>query len=132
MSASDNPYAADFLERHFAEFFCYLVAPVLSVAFLFLLLAPKHRPTSRWVRSIFALLAIFGVVWSALGLLLLLYSEQFTRDTRVYLFQWKSHLSGIAMGLLISLILNPEFRKLCRPSSARAEDRSQHGDLTNR
>ena len=115
MSASDNPYAADFLEQHLTEFVCYLAAPILSIIVLFGLFAPKYRLASRWLRSIFVLLAIFGVMWSALGFLLLLYSEQFSRHTRAYLFQWKSHLSGIAMGLLISLILSPEFRQLARP-----------------
>jgi hypothetical protein len=133
VSASDNPYAADFLEQHFAEFVCYLVAPVLSVILLFLLLAPKHRPTSRWVRSVFFVFVIILPVQSALGFLLLLYSEHFSRHIREHLFEWKSQLNGIAIGLLISLFLSPEFWKLSRiPSLIRAGHRSQQADLTNR
>jgi ABC-type sugar transport system permease subunit len=133
VSASDNPYAADFLEQHFAEFVCYLVEAILPVILLFLLLAPKHRPSSRWVRSVFSVFVIILPVQSALGFLLLLYSEHFNRHTFEYLFQWKSQLNGIAMGLLISLFLSPEFRKLSRiPSLIRAGLRSPQGDLTKR
>ncbi|PYK19246.1 MAG: hypothetical protein DME55_05075 [Verrucomicrobia bacterium] len=107
MSASDNPYAADFLERHLLEFACYLVEPILSVILLFLLLASKYRHTSRWVRSVFLVFVIILPIQSALGFLLLLYSEHFSGHTREYLFQWKSQLNGIAIGLLISLFLSP-------------------------
>jgi hypothetical protein len=132
VSASDNPYAADFLERHFAEFVCYLVALALTVL-LFGLLAPKHRPTSRWLRGVFFVCAAVLPMWSAVGLLLLLYSEQFTRQTQNYLFHAQLLLQGTMIGLLISLFLNPEFRKLCRilPTSSRSVSPGQN-DLTNR
>jgi membrane associated rhomboid family serine protease len=109
------------------EIFSYSVMPILSIVFLFLTFAPKNRHASRWLRSITVILAVLGPIWSGLGFLLLFYSEHFTRNTRDYLFQWKSHLSGIAMGLLISLILSPEFRQL-----ARAGRRSEQQGLTNR
>lgn len=109
------------------EIFSYSAMPILSLAFLFSTFASKNRHTSRWLRTIAVLLAILGPIWSGLGFLLLFYSEHFTRHTRDYLFQWKSHLSGIAMGLLISLILSPEFRQLARPRR-----RSEPQGLTNR
>ncbi len=131
MSVSDNPYAADFLERHFTEFVCYLVALLLSVILLFGLLAPKYRPTSRWLRSVFLVCAVVLPMWSALGFLLLLYPEQFTRQTQNYLFHAQILLQGTMMGLLISLFLSPEFRKLCRipPTGSRGASSGQN-DLT--
>jgi membrane associated rhomboid family serine protease len=115
MSALGNADAANLVEEHLLEFVCYSAAPVLSLVFLFLTIAPKYRRhASRWVRRVVFVLAILGPIWSALGFLLLFDSEHLTRQTRDYLFQWKSHLGGIAMGLLISLILSPEFRKLSR------------------
>jgi ABC-type transport system involved in cytochrome c biogenesis permease subunit len=133
VSATDNPYAADFLERHFAEFACYLVALALSVILLFGLLAPKYRPTSRWLRGVFFVCAVVLPVWSALGFLLLLYPAQFTRQTQNYLFHRQLLLQGTLIGLLISLFLSPDFRKLCRlsPTSSRRASLGQK-DLTNR
>jgi ABC-type transport system involved in cytochrome c biogenesis permease subunit len=132
VSASDNPYAADFLERHFAEFVCYLVALVLPVVLLFLLLAPKHRPTSRWVRSVFFVFVIILPVQSALRFLLLLYPEQFTKQTQDYLFQWQLLLRGTMIGLLISLFLSPEFKIFRRPAASSRRASFEEEDLTNR
>ena len=92
----------------------YSFAPILSLVILFGLLAPKYRDTSRWLRGVFFVLAIIGPIWSALGFLLLFYSEHFTTQTRDYLFQWQSQLTGVSMGLLISLFLSPEFRQIAR------------------
>jgi membrane associated rhomboid family serine protease len=96
------------------EIFYYSGALILSLAFLFLAIGPKYRHTSRWLRSVVFVLAIVGPIWSALGFLVLFESEHLTRNTHGYLYQWESHLSGIAFGLLISLFLSPEFRQLCR------------------
>jgi membrane associated rhomboid family serine protease len=95
----------------------YAAMPFLSLSFLFVAFAPKHRNTSRWLRGVCVLLAIIGPIWTALGFMLLFYSSHFTRHTRVSLGAWMSHLSGIAIGLLISLILSPEFREIARCSS---------------
>jgi hypothetical protein len=110
----DNAQTANLLEEHLAEFVCYSAAPILSLVFLFLVIAGKYRHRSRWFRSVNLVLAIIGPIWSALGFLLLFYSEHFTRHTRAYLFQWQSQLTGIAIGLLISLFLSPEFRRVSR------------------
>ena len=104
---------------------CYSAMPILSLAFLFLAFAPRYRRTSLWLRSVSLVLGIIGPIWSALGFLLLFYSSHFTRQSRVYLFHWKSHISGIAVGLMISLLLSTEFRQLARRDSPfRARPRS--------
>ena|SRR5436190_13359557 len=90
--------------------FCYSVAPILSLVIVFGMLAPKYRHLSRWLRSVFFVLAVLNPVWSTLGFLSLFYSEHFTRQGRHYLYHWKSQLTGIVIGLLISLFLSPEFR----------------------
>jgi membrane associated rhomboid family serine protease len=128
-----NIEAANLVEQHLTEFVCYSAAPSLSIVIVFGLLAPKYRHMSRWLRSIFVVLAITGPIWSALGFLLLFYSGHFTRQGRHYLFQWQSQLTGIAIGLLISLFLSPEFRKLSRiPSLFRRRASLGQEDLTNR
>jgi membrane associated rhomboid family serine protease len=109
------------------EIFFYSAMPILSLAFLFLTFASKNPRASRWLRNIAIILVILGPIWSGLGFLSLFYFEPFTRHTLDYLFQWKSHLGGIAIGLLTSLILSPEFRQL-----ARAGRRSEQQGLTNR
>jgi hypothetical protein len=63
----DNIEAANLVEQHLTEFACYSAAPILSIVIVFGLLAPKYRRMSRWLRSIFVVLAITGPIWSALG-----------------------------------------------------------------
>jgi hypothetical protein len=133
VSARGNPYAADFIERQFAEFVCYLVAQLLPIILLFLLFAPKYRPTFRWLRSVFFVCVVVLPIWSALGFLLLLYPEQFTGQTQNYLFHCQLLLQGTMIGLLISLFLSPEFGKLSRiPSRSSRRASSGQEDLTNR
>jgi ABC-type transport system involved in cytochrome c biogenesis permease subunit len=132
VSASDNPYAVDFIERHFTEFVCYLMALLLPIILLFLLLAPKHRPTSRWVRSVFFVCVVVLPIQGALGFLLLLYPEQFTRETQDYLLQWQLLLRGTMIGLLISLFLSPEFKIFRRPPTRPHRASFGEEDLTSR
>ena len=95
---------------------CYSFVALASVWFFFVAFGPKYRTASRWLRSVHFVLGIIGLIWSALGFLLLLYPTHFNRQTRFSLNQWKSHLSGIAVGLLISLLLSKEFWQLSRHS----------------
>lgn len=95
---------------------CYSVMPLLSLAFLFLAFAPKYRRSSFWLRSVSFVLSINGLISSALGLTLLLNASHLTRQIRLSLEHWRSHLGGIGLGLLISLILSPEFREIARRS----------------
>ena len=97
-------------------FIAYAVMPVTSLWFFFVAFRRKYRGTSQWIRSVNLILAIIGLIWSALGFLLLFYSSHLTSQTRSSLFQWKSHISGIAVGLLISLLLSSEFRQFARRS----------------
>jgi membrane associated rhomboid family serine protease len=97
-------------------FIAYAVMPVASLWFFFVAFRRKYRGTSQWIRSVNLFLAIIGLIWSALGFLLLFYSSHLTSQTRSSLFQWKSHISGIAVGLLISLLLSSEFRQFARRS----------------
>ncbi len=94
----------------------YSAMPLLSLPFLFLAFAPKYRRSSFWLRSVSFVLSINGLVWSALGLTLLLNASHLTRQVRLSLDHWRSHLGGIGLGLLISLILSPEFREIARRS----------------
>jgi len=95
----------------------YSVMPIASVWFFFVAFAPEYRSGSSWIRSVHFVLGIIGLVWSALGFLLVFYSSHFTRQTRFALSDWKSHIGGIAIGLLISLVLSSEFRQLASRSS---------------
>src|SRR5437867_11013255 len=94
----------------------YFVMPLLSLAFLFLTFAPKYRRTSVWLRSVSFILSINGLIWSALGFTLLLKASHLPRQIRLFMDHWMSHLGGIGLGLLISLILSPEFREIARRS----------------
>ena len=96
---------------------CDFAMPILSLAFLFLAFAPKYRRRSAWLRSVSLILGINGLVWSALAFTLLLYASHLTRHVRISLDLWMSHLGGIGLGLLISLILSPDFREMARRSS---------------
>jgi hypothetical protein len=90
--------------------------PLLSSAFLFLALAPKYRTASRWLRSVCLILGINGFLWTALGVTLLVYAPHLSKQLRVSLDHWMSESGGMGLGLLISLILSPEFREICRQS----------------
>jgi len=112
---------------------CYSALLFVSLSFLVVAVAPKYRHTSHWLRSVCLLLAITALIWSALGFLSLFYAEHLTPHTRGYLFYWKSHVSGIAVGLLISLFLSPEFQQVSRIPSLFSRRRSvARPGLTNR
>jgi hypothetical protein len=83
----------------------YFATPLLSSAFLFLGFAPKYRTGSRWLPSGALILEINGFIWTALGLILLPYAPQFSSQLRLALDHWKSGLSGMGLGLAISLLL---------------------------
>jgi membrane associated rhomboid family serine protease len=97
-------------------FIGYAVMPLASLWFFFVAFGRKYRSASQWIRSVNLILAIIGLIWSTLGFLLLFYSSHLTSRTRSSLFDWKSHISGIAVGLLISLLLSSEGRELGRRS----------------
>ena len=56
-------------------FIAYTVMPVTSLWFFFVAFRRKYRGTSQWIRSVNLVLAIIGLIWSALGFLLLFYSN---------------------------------------------------------
>jgi hypothetical protein len=91
---------------------CYVLGALGP--FLLLYMALRYRESSRWIRSLFFTLAIVGIAWAALGFIRLCYSAHFSRQARWSLDHWKTHIAGIAVGLLISAVLSPDFWQLSR------------------
>jgi hypothetical protein len=105
-------------ERALLLFF-YALMPVASPVF-FLFMALKHRTASRWIRSVFLLLAFVGIPWGVLGVLRLGYPTHFTRATRANFDHFGSVLGGFALGLLAALLLSPEFWQISRRGGRRS------------
>lgn len=94
---------------------------IVAVGAVVLALAPflsKYRNASLWLRSGLFLIGPVAIAWSALGLYLLRHQK----DGRT-LLSWprfwaldhlKSNLAGLAVGMLLCLILSPEFRSFAR------------------
>jgi len=55
------------------------------------------------------------------------YPMHFARQTRLDFYHFETVLGGIAIGLLIGLLLSPEFWQI-----AQRQDTSRHEGLTNR
>jgi hypothetical protein len=81
-----------------------------------LLVAPfsrKYRDASRWLHSVFFLASpvVFG--WGALGVFLSLHRHGQRSDLSWPRFWFLDHLhsnlAGFGLGLLIALLMNPEF-----------------------
>ncbi len=77
-------------------------------------MALRYRESSRWIRSLFLALALVGSAWAVLGFIRLFYAARFSRQARWSLDHWRTHVGGIAVGLLISALLSPDFWQLSR------------------
>ena len=108
-----------------------MVTPKEKVAvfspLFFVFFALKRRAASRWIRSVLVILGLNGIPWGILGVLRLGYPMHFARQTRLDFYHFETVLGGIAIGLLIGLLLSPEFWQI-----AQRQDTSRHEGLTNR
>ena len=94
---------------------------IVAIGAALLALAPflsKYRNASLWLRCGLFLIGPVGIAWSALGFYLLRHQK----DGRT-LLSWpqfwafdhmKSNVSGLAVGMLLCLMLSPEFRSFLR------------------
>src|SRR5260370_12704418 len=94
---------------------------IVAVGSLTLTMAPllsKYRSASFWLRCGLFLIGPVGIAWSGLGFYLLRHQK----DGRT-LLSWsqfwaldhmKSNLGGLAVGMLLCLVLSPEFRSFRR------------------
>jgi uncharacterized membrane protein len=96
----------------------YMIVAVGAVVLALASFLSKYRGASLWLRSGLFLIGPVGIAWSALGLYLLRHQK----DGRT-LLSWpqfwaldhmKSNLSGLAVGMLLCLMLSPEFRSFLR------------------
>lgn len=82
-----------------------------------LMIAPftqRGRASSRWIRSALLIVGTVTLVWSALGFLLVFRGGEISAQARHTLSVTKTFLGGIAVGLLIALLLSPEFWTFAR------------------
>jgi hypothetical protein len=96
----------------------YLIVAIGSVALALAAFFSKFRAASFWLRCGLFLTGPIGIAWSGLGFYLLRHQK----DGRT-LLSWprfwaldhmKSNLSGLAVGMLLCLVLSPEFRSFVR------------------
>ena len=91
----------------------YATVALGSVLLLVAQFSQRFRRASLWFRSAFLLASLFGIVWSTLGFFLL--SHQIGEHTdlpwpRFWALQaLKSDVGGVALGIFIALVINPEF-----------------------
>jgi hypothetical protein len=77
-------------------------------------MALRYRESSRWIRLLFFASTLVGSAWAALGFIRLFYAAHFSRQARWSLDHWRTHVAGIAVGLLISALLSSDFWQLSR------------------
>ena len=92
----------------------YALVAASSLFFAIAPFLPRYRAISRWMRSVFFALALSGIMWSGIGFWLLFHSTQLSRQARWSVYSGKANVGGIFFGLLISLVLSPEFWRLPR------------------
>jgi len=100
----------------------YAIVAVGSVLLLIAQFSRRFRRSSLWFRSAFLLGSIAGIAWSALGSYLALHRTG-THTTLSWSRFWFLHctyltVGGMGLGMLISLVISPEFY--------RRSDRSAH------
>ena len=92
--------------------FCYTLG--VALPFALACLAFWYRESSRSIRLVCLAWVVFGVAWGTLGFIRLFYSAHFSRQGRIALDHWKTHIGGIVVGLLISMLLSADFWKVSR------------------
>ena len=93
-----------------------VICCTLGVALPFALacLTFSYRESSRSIRLVSLAWGVFGVAWATLGFIRIFYSAHFSRQSRVALDHWKTHIGGIVVGLAISMLLSADFGKVSR------------------
>src|SRR5260370_42426599 len=91
----------------------YTIVAAGSVLLLIAQFSRRFRHSSLWFRSAFFLGSLSAIIWSALGFFLLLHHKGGHTDlswSRFWaLHGFKSDFGGVALGIFIALVINPEF-----------------------
>jgi hypothetical protein len=89
------------------------IGVVGSIALLIFPFSRRYRDASRWLRSVFFLTSPIVFSWGALGFYLLFHQHGQRSDLSGPRFWALDHLhsvlSGLGLGFLIALVINPEF-----------------------
>ena len=91
----------------------YGIALIGSVVLFIAPFSPWYRGASRWMRLVFLLSGLFALAWGLLGFFLL--SQQRGQPSELSwprfwaLEHLHSEVGGVGLGLLIALIINPDF-----------------------
>jgi hypothetical protein len=107
------------LQRAF-DLFAYAAAILAAPFFCFIAISQKHRSATQWIRSVCLLVAITGIAFGVLGLVLLLWPSYLDRGTRILLSHIEFRLAPFVLGLLVSLFLSSEFRQILRSGTWKA------------
>jgi hypothetical protein len=99
------------MDLHYA--ILYALVTVGSVLLLLAQFSRKFRRSSLWFRWVFLLGCVSGIAWSALGSYLALHRTG-GHTTMPWSRFWFLHCTyltfgGVALGMLVSLVLSPEF-----------------------
>ena len=96
----------------------YVVVAIGSLVLATVPFQPRYRAASVWLRVGFFLVGPVGITWSGLGFYLLLHQKggkTLLPWSRFWaLDHIKSSITGLAVGMLLCLLLSPEFRSFRR------------------
>src|SRR5690348_15381042 len=90
----------------------YAIVAAGSLFFAAAPFLPRYRAISWWMRSVFFAVALSGIAWSGIGFWIIFHSMVLSRQTRWRFDHGKAAVGGIFFGLIVSLLLNPEFWRL--------------------
>jgi len=90
----------------------YIIGAVGPLVLLFMAL--RYHESSRWIRLLFLAWTLVGSAWAVLGFIRLFYSAHLSRQAQWSLDHWKTHIAGIAVGLVISALLSRDFWQVSR------------------
>ena len=96
----------------------YAIVAIGSVLLATVAFLPRYRSASLWLRLGFFLIGPIGIAWSGLGFYLRI-NQQGDRTLLSWPRFWaldhmKANIAGLALGMLLCLILSPEFRSFRR------------------
>ena len=96
------------------DLIAYSVALLSAPWFLSLSFYSSHRARNAWIRWVCLILAVVGIAFGVIGIVLLAWGSQLSRSTRILLYHIEYRLPPFAIGLLVSLLLSSEFRQIAR------------------
>jgi hypothetical protein len=96
----------------------YAIVAIGSLLLATVPFVPRYRSASLWLRLGFFLIGPIGIAWSGLGFYLRL-NERGDRTLLSWPRFWaldhiKANIAGLALGMLLCLVLSPEFRSFRR------------------